>query len=147
MRRLRDGEWIAGGAGLALLASLFLDWYGGRSAWRSLAVIDIVVALLALVPLALVVLQATRRSPALPVAFSVLTPLAGAFAALLIGYRIADQPGPDRLLEVHGGAWLGLAAAVVVVVGGWRSLRVERIPGAPAVPVDELPAPPRGADA
>ena len=78
MRRLRDGEWIAGGGGAALLAALFLDWYGGLSAWRAHAVLDVVLALLALVPLALVVAQATRRSPAVPVALSVLTPLAGA---------------------------------------------------------------------
>jgi hypothetical protein len=141
MRRLRDGEWLAAGGGAALLASLFLDWYGGLSAWRALAVLDLLLALVALVPLVLAVLQATRRSPALPVAFSVLTGPAGALAVLLILFRIVDLPGPDALREVHAGAWLGLAAAVLIVAGGWRSLRVERIPGAPAPPVEVLPTP------
>ena len=140
MRRLRDGEWLAGGGGLALLASLWLDWYGGMTAWQALAVIDVLLALLALVPLALVVAQATRRSPAVPVALSVLTPLAGALAAALIAFRLIDLP--DGAVAVHGGAWLALAAALVVVVGGWRSMRVERVPGVSLPPVEALPAPP-----
>jgi len=44
MGRLRDGEWLAAGGGVALLASLFLDWYGGRTAWQGLAVIDVLLA-------------------------------------------------------------------------------------------------------
>jgi hypothetical protein len=140
MRRLRDGEWLAGGGGVALLASLFLDWYGEATAWQGLAVIDVLLALLALVPLALVAAQATRRSPAVPVALSVLTPIAGALAAVLIAFRIVDRP--DGAIGVHGGAWLALTAALVVGIGGWRSLRVERIPGVALPPVEALPAPP-----
>jgi drug/metabolite transporter (DMT)-like permease len=139
--RLRDGEWIAGAGGLALLASMFLGWYSGASAWHAFSVLDVVLALLALVPLALFVLQATRVSPSLPVAFSVLTTLAGAVATLLILYRILNQPGPNDRVEVELGAWIGLAAAVVATAGGWRSLRVEEIPGVPLPPVEELPAP------
>ena len=41
--------------------------------------LDVVLALLALVPLGLVVTQATRRSPSIPVAFSVLATLAGSW--------------------------------------------------------------------
>jgi carbon starvation protein CstA len=139
--RLRDGEWIAGVGGLALLASLFLGWYSGASAWQAFSVLDVVLALLALVPLALVVLQATRESPSLPVAFSVLTTLAGALATLLILYRILNQPGPNDRVAVELGAWIGLAAAAIAAVGGWRSLREEEIPGLPLPPVEELPVP------
>jgi RsiW-degrading membrane proteinase PrsW (M82 family) len=163
MGRLRDGEWIAGAGGLALLAAMFLHWYGVSSepldralpagaitfaiigaeatAWQAFGVLDVVLALLALVPLALVFFQATRRSPAIPVAFSVLTALAGALAALLILYRIVNQPGPNDVVEVEAGAWLGLLAALVVSAGGWRSMRVEPIPGTPFPPVEDLPAP------
>jgi hypothetical protein len=140
MRRLRDGEWLAGAGGVALLASLFLDWYGGQTAWEALAVIDVVLALLALVPLALVMAQATRRSPAVPVALSVLSAPAGVLAAALIAFRLIDLPGPAS--KVHGGAWLAFGAALVVAVGGWRSMRVERIPGVSLPPVEALPAPP-----
>jgi drug/metabolite transporter (DMT)-like permease len=141
MRRLRDGEWVAGAGGVALLAALFLDWYSGASAWQAFSVLDVVLALLALVPLALVVLQATRESPSLPVAFSVLTTVAGALATLLILYRILDQPGPNDRVDVELGAWIGLAAAAVTAAGGWRSTRVEAIPGARRPPIEDLPAP------
>ena len=70
--------------------------------------VDVVLALLALVPLALVVAQATRRSPAVPVALSVLTPLAG--AARHAAHRLPDgstSRARTRCGAVHGGAWLG----------------------------------------
>ncbi|HWT23776.1 MAG TPA: hypothetical protein VN213_09740, partial [Solirubrobacteraceae bacterium] len=84
----------------------------------------------------------SRRSPAVPVALSVLTVPAGALATLLVAYRLADPPGDGPLADVHGGAWLGLGAALVVVVGGYRSMRAERLPGAGAPSVQALPAPP-----
>jgi hypothetical protein len=153
MGRLRDGEWIAGAGGVALIAALFLHWYGYPvlldgaparlewTAWGSFEVLDVVLALLALLPLGLVCVQATRRSPSIPVAFSVFTTLAGALAALLILYRIVNQPGPNDVIEVQAGAWLGLVAALVIAGGGWRSMRVEPIPGASMPPVEDLPAP------
>jgi hypothetical protein len=145
MGRLRDGEWIAGAGGVALLAAMFLHWYGAGpfevTAWQAFGVLDVVLALLALVPLGLVFTQATRTSPSIPVAFSVFTMLAGGLAALLILYRIVNQPGPNDLVEVQAGAWLGFVAAGVIAAGGWRSLRVEPIPGAPLPPVEDLPAP------
>jgi glycerol-3-phosphate acyltransferase PlsY len=148
MRRLRDGEWIAGAGAVALLASLFLHWYGfsgGRggeaTAWQALALLDVFLALLALVPLALVYLQATRESPSLPVVLSVFTLLAGLLATLLILYRMVAPPGPDDLVGLEAGAFLGLAAAVVVTAGGWRSLRAEPIRNRPLPPVQDLPAP------
>jgi hypothetical protein len=155
--RLRDGDWLAGAGGVALIASMFADWYSGASAgvrgvgfapldvgataWQAFSVLDVVLALLALVPLALVVLQATRDSPALPVAFSVFTTVAGALAGLLILYRIVNQPGPNDAVDVDAGAWIGLAAAIAVAAGGARSMRVEAMPGVALPPVEDLPAP------
>jgi hypothetical protein len=145
MSRLRGGEWLAGAGGAALLLSLFLHWYGvgpfSVSAWRAFSVLDVVLAVLALVPLALVALQATRRSPALPVAFSTFTVLAGALATLLILYRILNQPGPNELVDVKPGAWLGLLTAALTTAGGWRSLRTEPVPTEPLPPVANLPVP------
>jgi hypothetical protein len=158
MRYLRDGEWIAGAGALALIASLFLHWYGAdgvgfppgwtvyapgaeATGWQAFGVLDVVLVLLALVPLTLVVLQATRESPALPVAFSVFSVLAGGLATLLILLRIIDQPGPNELVSVQAGAWLGLLAALLLTGGAYRSLRVESVPGRPLPPVRDLPAP------
>ena len=146
MGRLRDGEWIAGAGGRraaggdvpALVRRRAVRGAppGRRSTcstscspcWRSCR-------------WRLVVTQATRASPSIPVAFSVFTVLAGALAALLILYRIVNQPGPNDVVEVELGAWLGLLAALVIAGGGWRSMRVEPIPGAPLPPVEDLPAP------
>jgi hypothetical protein len=150
MRRLRDGEWIAGAGAVALLVSLFLHWYGldlgldvavEATGWQAFDVLDVVLVLLALVPLALVVTQATRLSPAIPVFFSVMTLLAGVLAALLILYRIIDQPGPNDVVGVEAGAWLGFLAASVVAFGGWRSMRVEPVPGQPPRPIEDQPLP------
>jgi len=157
MRRVRGADWIAGAGGVALLASLFTGWYSGAAlsapgvgyapldlglnGWQAFSVLDLVLALLALSPLALVALQATRDSPSLPVAFSVLSTVAGALALLLILYRIVDQPGPNEAVEVELGAWLGLAAATAMTAGGWRSMRVEAMPGVPPPAVEDLPAP------
>ena len=141
MARLRAAEWIAGAAGAGLLAALFLGWYSGASAWEAFSVLDVALALLALVPLALVVLQATRESPSLPAMFSTLTVVAGMLATLLIGYRIVDQPGANAAVEVEGGAWIGLAAAIVATGAGWRSLADESGPGRAQPPIEELPAP------
>jgi hypothetical protein len=150
MRRLRDGEWIAGAGAVALLASMFLHWYGielldavslEATAWQAFGVLDVVLVLLALVPVALVFLQATRESPAIPVFFSVMTLLAGLLAALLILYRIVNQPGPNEIVDVQLGAWLGFVAALVVAAGGWRSTRVEPVPGQPPRPIEEQPLP------
>jgi hypothetical protein len=152
MRRLRDGEWIAGAGALALLASMFLHWYGldlalldvvapEATAWQAFDVLDIVLALLALVPLALVFTQATRQSPAIPVFLSVMTVLAGLLAAVLILYRVVNQPGPNEIVTVQAGAWLGLLAALVIAGGGWRSMRVEPVPGQAMPPVEDQPLP------
>jgi len=154
MARLRAPDLVAGAAGIALIASMFLHWYGvdvlvtggppqraEATAWQAFSVLDVVLALLALVPLALVLLQATRRSPALPVLFSVLTTVAGLLAALLIAYRLANQPGPNDLVDVERGAWLGLLAALAIAAGGWRSTRDESMPGAPPPVIEHQPTP------
>jgi hypothetical protein len=150
--RLRVPDLVAGAGGFALVAALFLHWYGltlpgGRAlgpevtGWQAFSVLDVVLALLALVPFALVVLQATRDSPALPVLFSVLTTVAGFVAAVLILYRIVNQPGPNDVVEVQAGAWLAFLAAAVITAGGWASMRVEAMPGRPERPVEHMPSP------
>jgi hypothetical protein len=141
MARLRAAEWIAGAAGSGLLAALLLGWYSGASAWEAFSVLDVVLALLALVPLALFASQATRESPSLPATFSTLTVVAGLLATLLIGYRIIDQPGANAAVDIEGGAWIALAAAVATTGAGWRSLADESSPGRAQPPIEELPAP------
>jgi hypothetical protein len=152
--RLRAADWIALAGGAALFISLFLPWYGievvlaggppqrlDASAWEAFGVLDVVLLLLALVPAGLVYLQATDDSPTLPSTFSMLATLAGMLAVLLIAYRLLNQPGPNDLVGVRWGAWIGLLAALTQAVGSWRSMRDEAMPGVPMPSIEHRPAP------
>ena len=144
VRRLRAGEWLAAAAGVALIVTLALPWYAAPertlSGFQALTVIDILLALVALLALALGVLQATQDGPAAPLGAGVLTVVFGAVAVLLVAFRLIDAPSDG--LEVRSGAWLSLAAAVAITVGGWRSLAAEHVRGLPPDREPELRATP-----
>jgi hypothetical protein len=163
MRRLRPADVLAGIGGLVLFGSLFLTWYGrvfltpgelgssGEprypvSAWRAFSVIDVVLAAIAVlaiaIPLAVALLP---RRVSLPVTLAILTSVAGIVATLLVIFRLIFQPGPNALLAfvvVRPGAWVGFAGALLVTAGGWLSLADERTPGAVPPRVPRRPAPP-----
>jgi hypothetical protein len=158
LSRLRSGDVIAGLGGVALLAVMFLDWYAaggsatfqgqdievslGFNAWQAFSVTDVILALTALSGIALAVLTASRRSPALPVAAGVITSTLGAIATLLVFYRILNQPGPNEFFEVKLGAFLGFLATLAVAVGGYRAMQDEQGEEAP-MPTDVRPTPAR----
>ena len=130
------------------LASLFLHWYGDGGRRRrgdrlaGVRVLDVVLVLLALVPLALFVTQATRSSPAIPVFFSVMTIVAGLLATLLILYRIVFQPGANDARRRAAGR-LARARRRGARPGRRLALRARRVDArdAAARPVREMPAP------
>jgi len=131
-RRLRRGEVIAAAGGVLLLVVMFLDWYAaggvdgvgsqGFTAWQSFDVLDVILALVALLAILLAGLAATQRSPALPVAASVVTAATGILAALLVLYRILNQPGPNDFVEVSYGAFLGFLCVLAIAAGGWDAM-------------------------
>ena len=51
MRRFDIGPLIVAVGSLVLLVSLFLDWYGGETAWGAFEVADVLIAALALAAL------------------------------------------------------------------------------------------------
>jgi hypothetical protein len=132
--RIRRGEALAGASASALLAFMFvLQWYGPRAdgarpvasltgwqaftVWRWLALATILAAL------CLVVFQATRRAPALPVSTSVITIALALVAVLWLAIRVLlDHPPHQRI-----GAILGLVSALGVLSGSYLSLRREGI--------------------
>jgi uncharacterized membrane protein len=147
LSRLRHGELIAGAGGVVLLFVMFLDWYGlegigliGVNAWQAFSVTDLILALTALCGIGAAVLTAARRSPALPVAASVITTTLGLLAVLLVLYRILNQPGPNEFVEVKLGAFLGFLSVLAVAVGGSLSMRDEE-GEAPPVPTEVRPTP------
>jgi hypothetical protein len=144
MRRVRIGEVVAGAAGAVLLASMFLDWYSvsGRddslTAWGAFGVVDVLLAVVALLGIALALSQVVGRGPTLPVALGVVTTTLGLAGTLLLLYRILNQPGPNDVIGVSLGAWIGLAASLGVFLGAWLSLSDER-----PRPVDPPPPEPQ----
>jgi hypothetical protein len=155
LRRLRVGDWIVGACGLLLLVALFLPWYGepSRTAWEAFTVLDIIFLLLALAAVAVPVVTATQRVPAMPLATESLTALFGVIGLVLVLIRVLNLPGDASGREI--GLWLGLVAAVGIVAGGMVGIRDERRPppgrhtDLSGVPVSDppeietMPAPPR----
>jgi hypothetical protein len=129
LRRLRAGEWLAGISGLVLLVALFLTWYsddaGSRTGWESLGALDVVLALLALAALAIPVVTAFHRTPAVPLAHESLTVLVALVALVLVLIRVLNMP--DWAVGREWGLWVALAGTVGITVGGVLAMRDERL--------------------
>jgi uncharacterized membrane protein len=129
LRRLRPAEWLLTVAAIALVVALFLPWYqlptGQRAtAWQAFTVVDVILAACAAVGLLAVVLQATQRSPALPVVSSVAACWAAILAVILVVIKVADRP--DQYTERCYGLWIALVAAVALLGGGWWAMRDDK---------------------
>jgi carbon starvation protein CstA len=149
LHRLRPGDWLTGAAGLALLALLWAPWYavgdGTLSGWQAFGLIDLWLALTALLALALWVLTATRDSPALPVALDVLTTTVAAIAVLLVLVRLGFEPHGDVVTGREWGLYAGVLAVLVLFGAAVWALRDESGPGLRPPPEPQhLPTPPLG---
>lgn len=129
LRRLRAGEWIAAISGALLLVSLFVPWYGNgpedASGWEALAAVDIALALVAAFGVSLLVITASQRVPAVPIALSAIVTLVGLIGAVLVLVRLGNLPDGFDSREL--GVWLGLLATIGIVAGGTLSIRDERL--------------------
>jgi hypothetical protein len=137
--RLRRGELIVGAGAVVLLASMFaLKWYAvspqapsrlgsptSWNGWNGLTHVRWLVLLTIACALLLVLLQATRRAPALPVSMSVIVTVLGGLTALVLLYRVViNVPGSD---DQKAGAFVGLISAFALAYGGYLSMRREGI--------------------
>jgi hypothetical protein len=156
---MRRFEPVAGLGGLLLGVSLFLPWYSGTpviaqsevtligveqhpSAWEAFAVIDVLLALFALLAIAVPIVSLAASGPAKPVAVAVIASAFGWIAVVLVAVRLSEPP--DGFYSRSYGGWLALAGAVIAWVGSWLSLRDESTPGAVAPEIPRRPAPPAG---
>lgn len=71
-------------------------------------------------------LRAAGRRFAPPATPSAAAAVAGTLGALLVAYRIVQEPGLDVATTVKGGAVLGLVAAGVLALGAADALRSEQ---------------------
>jgi hypothetical protein len=145
--RLTTGDMIAGVGGIVLLISLFLPWYGvsidvaGVSAsdsgtgWQALDFIDILLFAVSIAAIGVVAARAAGQLPAEVPGAVVLLAL-GAFAVLLVLYRIIDIPVDDVPDEVDLsrkiGIFIALIGAAAIAYGGWRTNTETPGAGAPA---------------
>lgn len=125
---LRVGELTASAGCAAVIASLFLPWYespiGNLDVWDTFgpAVVLLLAALCA--GLAMVASALGERSTALPVATGVWCVPIATLAVIASVVRVLERP--DHATGLCAGCWLGLAGAVLILVGSWLVLRDER---------------------
>lgn len=125
--RLRSGELLTGASAVALLAVMFLDWFGDASAWSSLSVLRVLLVATAAMGLLLVALTVVPRPVAMPVAASVITIGVAALTFLPVAFRVlVNEPGTNAEVGVGAGAYLGLALVAAVGYCTWRTLADER---------------------
>ncbi|MBF6621148.1 MAG: hypothetical protein ITG02_13075 [Patulibacter sp.] len=166
LRRLRKGEWIVVGALVALVVTLFLEWFnaeveldemapesGGALGSELLVAVEtaagwgalgrpwadfLVVAVIAVVVMLVMTLRARPGRPTYGAVVSLI--LAGAITALVtlltairvliarpgtieeasenVRIAVSTSPGP--------GAWIGLAALIVLLIGLWVAVADDR---------------------
>ena len=111
------------------------------SGFESLAVLDIVLALVAAGAVALWIITAAQRLPAVPLAVNVLVCLSGLLALVLVLIRALVLP--ERRERPRVGALARAGGSLGIVLGSLIALRDER-PSRPGRPTDlsGRPAPP-----
>jgi len=114
--RINAGILLAAIGAVALLISLFLDWYEPElSAWTVFELVDVVLAAIAV----FVVLTAVLALAGRPLGIDEdrwLPPL-GAAALLLVVVSIVNNPPAANGLSEETGAWIGLAGAILIGLG------------------------------
>jgi hypothetical protein len=120
VRRLRAGELLLTVSAVALFGSLFLDWRTGASGWQAFAVADLLLAAASLFALVCVILTASQPTPAVSISAESLCVLVGIAASVV---ALVKALGDDAA----GGAYVGLAAALGVLVTAIVAIRDERL--------------------
>ena len=116
--RIDGGRLLAGVGAIALIVSLFLDWFKpGITAWDAFEVLDLVLTFLALVVIvhAAPPLARTVRAPEEP---SGLFSAIGIIAFVLVVAALINHPPAAIGQPPAIGAWLALGGATLMAVGG-----------------------------
>jgi peptidoglycan/LPS O-acetylase OafA/YrhL len=116
--RINGGQALVAIGAIMLIVSLFLSWYEpGRSAWTVFEVWDIVLAAIGVAAIAAIVPARrpdVRHEHIVPERW--LPALAGA-ALVIVVVSLINHPPAARGSSPEVGAWIGLAAAIVLVSG------------------------------
>jgi hypothetical protein len=141
VRESSTGEKLAGFGGLGLLLVMFLfAWYSipgiqginGLDAFDAFSDwVNIILVFTAFAGMSLSLFESSATR--LPVSLSVITAVLGALSSVLLLIFLISPPGVPMLGEAalesslarEPGIWLGLAAAVAVAVGGYKTMQAE----------------------
>jgi hypothetical protein len=142
---LAPEQRIATGAALALLVTMFLPWYDLQSldrksgainshsisAFGDVSFVEAAVFLVAAGVIALMFARAERRDFHMPGSDGAVVMAAGAWAALLIFYRVFSRPdGHGYPVGIEWGFFLAFVAAGTLGYAGWR-MRAASMPEMP----------------
>jgi hypothetical protein len=119
MRRFEIGPLIVAVGSLVLLVSLFMDWYGGETAWGVFEVADVLLAALAIAALLAALGQIAEEIGVLDRGWLPVTAVA---AALLVIAEILSPPPVVGGADPQEGAWLAFASVLVMLLGTVLSL-------------------------
>jgi len=144
--RLRLGELMVLLGAVGVVVALTLPWYenlaGKLDAWETFGLGVVLLMLAAAVGAVLVVATVTERSTALPVAAAVWSTFFGLLGVVAAVVRLLERP--DHAFSLCAGAWVALAAALLIAGGSWQSMRDERTGLYP--PASPAPRDPPGGD-
>jgi drug/metabolite transporter (DMT)-like permease len=148
--RVRPIDWVAGATGVALLVVLALPWYdlldGSLTGFQALSVVDLWLALTALLAIAIPLVTAARDAPPVPLGVTVTAVACSWIAFLLALWRAIDSPRDG--VDPTAMPWIAVLVVLALGVASWRAMRDERAPGLrPAPAARTMPAPPANAPA
>jgi hypothetical protein len=134
MGRLSQGQVIAAVGGIALLVAMFLPWAGSSgpsvpgaedslNVWKlpgsTLDIYLLITAVVGLVPALMVITNSAEEFSFVSAAAFILGVVG---TVLVISWLTFDFPeGAERKI----GAYIGLGAAIVIAVGGFRAMQEE----------------------
>lgn len=159
--RVRWPEWVAGLSAVVLLVAMLLfTWFsfpprasGGpgpkyyvvgnsEDGWHGLSHAHWLLLVTIVAAFGLVLFQAARPAPPIPVTFSLLVMVLGGLSTVWLLVRVVFDPPAGR----NFGGWLALVSAAVLTWAGYQSVRMEGIApqdtpqDIPTVTLDELAA-------
>ncbi|HEU4977549.1 MAG TPA: hypothetical protein VFT42_01505 [Solirubrobacteraceae bacterium] len=138
--RLAPPQRLAALAAIGLLVTMFMPWYGLQdkalrtrtiSAFGDVSFVEGAIFLVAAGVLVMLFARAERRSFHLPGGDGSVITAAGAWAAVLLFYRVFSRPdGGGYPVSIEWGFFLAFVAAASLALAGWR-LRNAHVPEPP----------------
>jgi hypothetical protein len=112
LKSLSLGERIAAASGAALFVFMFVSWLEGRTAWELFSLLDVLLAIVALIAVALPLIKATAPDSPLRVSIGSVLSRAGLVALTITATFLIE--GADR----NVGIFLAVLASAGILYGG-----------------------------